>query len=74
MTQDRASAPTPERVGALRGLHVIDFGHYIAGPLAGMLLADQGAEVIKGYALSTSALSRQGRLAGGLWRSLGGCH
>ena len=31
----------------LAGLRVIDFGHYLAGPLAGMLLADQGAEVIK---------------------------
>ena len=33
--------------GALRGVRVLDFGHYIPGPLLGMLLADQGAEVIK---------------------------
>ena len=33
--------------GALDGFRVIDFGHYIAGPLLGMLLADQGADVIK---------------------------
>ena len=33
--------------GALRGLKVVDFGHYIAGPLLGMLLSDQGAEVTK---------------------------
>jgi crotonobetainyl-CoA:carnitine CoA-transferase CaiB-like acyl-CoA transferase len=32
--------------GALRGVRVIDFGQYIAGPLAAMLLADAGAEVI----------------------------
>ena len=31
----------------LAGVRVVDFGHYIAGPLAGMLLADQGAQIIK---------------------------
>ena len=31
----------------LAGVRVVDFGHYMAGPLAGMLLADQGAQVIK---------------------------
>ena len=31
----------------LAGIRVVDFGHYLAGPLAGMLLADQGAAVIK---------------------------
>jgi len=34
-------------MGALDGVRVIDFGHYVAGPVAGMLLADQGADVIK---------------------------
>ena len=33
--------------GPLAGLNVIDFGHYYAGPLVGMLLADQGANVIR---------------------------
>ena len=33
--------------GPLSGLNVIDFGHYYAGPMAGMLLADQGATVIR---------------------------
>ena len=33
--------------GALEGIRVIDLGQYIAGPLAGMLLADQGADVIR---------------------------
>ena len=33
--------------GPLAGLNVIDFGHYYAGPMAAMLLADQGADVIR---------------------------
>lgn len=32
---------------ALGGLRVIDFTHFIAGPLAAMILADAGADVIK---------------------------
>ncbi len=31
----------------LNGILVLDFSHWIAGPYAGMLLADMGAEVIK---------------------------
>jgi crotonobetainyl-CoA:carnitine CoA-transferase CaiB-like acyl-CoA transferase len=31
----------------LEGLRVIDFGQYIAGPMAAMLLGDQGADVIR---------------------------
>ena len=33
--------------GALRGIRVVEFGQYIPGPLLGMLLADQGADVVK---------------------------
>lgn len=33
--------------GALNGVRVVDFGQYVAGPLAAMLLADQGADVIR---------------------------
>ena len=32
--------------GPLAGVKVIDFGHYYAGPMAAMMLADQGATVI----------------------------
>src|SRR4051812_37746857 len=32
---------------ALRGIKVLDFGQYIAGPMAAMLLADFGADVIR---------------------------
>ena len=33
--------------GPLAGLKVVDFGQYIAGPAVAMILADQGAEVIR---------------------------
>jgi crotonobetainyl-CoA:carnitine CoA-transferase CaiB-like acyl-CoA transferase len=33
--------------GALSGLRVLDFGQYVAGPLLALMLADQGAEVIR---------------------------
>lgn len=33
--------------GALAGVRVVEFAQYLAGPLAGMLLADQGADVIR---------------------------
>ncbi len=31
----------------LSGVRVLDFGHYLAGPLVGMMFADMGAEVIR---------------------------
>jgi crotonobetainyl-CoA:carnitine CoA-transferase CaiB-like acyl-CoA transferase len=32
---------------ALEGIRVVDFSHFIAGPLATMILADMGADIIK---------------------------
>lgn len=32
--------------GALDGIRVVSFGHFVAGPMAAMFLADQGADVL----------------------------
>ncbi len=37
----------PASETALHGIRVLDFGHYIAGPLAALMLCDQGAEVVR---------------------------
>ena len=45
MTTNGRAAPTAG--GALRDIQVVEFGQYVPGPMLGMLLADQGAHVIK---------------------------
>jgi crotonobetainyl-CoA:carnitine CoA-transferase CaiB-like acyl-CoA transferase len=40
MTETAAGA------GVLSGIKVVDFGHFVAGPLIAVMLADQGAEVV----------------------------
>src|ERR1700753_1276949 len=36
--------PGPE---PLHGIRVVDFGHQVAGPLTALMLADQGADVVR---------------------------
>lgn len=44
-------------IGALHGVRVVEFASYVAGPYAGMLLGDLGAEVTR---TSTSGSSVKG--------------
>jgi len=47
MTNEHQSMPTPELVGPLAGLEVVELGDGTAGPYVAKLLADFGAHVIK---------------------------
>ncbi len=61
---------TTERTGPLVGLRVLELGNFIAGPFAGQLLGDYGAEVIKvetpgeGDPMRTWGITHHGH---GLW-------
>jgi len=68
MSRPEASgAAVPVRIaGPLEGFRVLDFSAVISGPLATMLLADQGADVIKVEAPGRSDLLRKE------WYSRGG--
>jgi formyl-CoA transferase len=73
-----AVPPLPTEAGLkrspLEGLRVVDFSHFIAGPLCTMILADLGADVIKienavvnGDALRTFQPQQKGESAAFLW-------
>src|SRR3546814_17667046 len=47
MQQDIERNPAPSRHGPLTALRVLEFGQIAAGPFAGSLLADLGADVVK---------------------------
>lgn len=48
MIDETAAIPSPATAsGPLQGVRVLEFAHWMAGPLAGGLLADWGADVIK---------------------------
>ena len=42
----------------LEGIKVIDLTHMLAGPYAGMVMADLGAEVVKVEPLGTGEMTR----------------
>ncbi len=46
-SQNGESANGFYQKGPLQGIKVIEFGNFVAGPFAGQILADMGAEVIK---------------------------
>ena len=46
MNTDPAPEP-PEQSGPLKGLRVVEFGHFIAAPFATRVLGDLGAEILK---------------------------
>ena len=48
--------------GPLNDIRVIEFGSFIAGPFAGQILADMGADVIKVEPLSGDPWRTSGRL------------
>jgi crotonobetainyl-CoA:carnitine CoA-transferase CaiB-like acyl-CoA transferase len=71
----QASASTPAPKGALHGLKVVEFAQLLAGPFAGSLLADLGADVVhvedpgRGDPMRTNGLKKDGTY---LWWKVSG--
>ena len=63
---DTTPHPESEPPGPLEGVRVLDLTSMISGPVATMMLADQGAEVIKVEPPEGELVRHMGRNAGGL--------
>jgi crotonobetainyl-CoA:carnitine CoA-transferase CaiB-like acyl-CoA transferase len=57
---DHIAEPTTQRSGPLVGIRVLELGNFIAGPFAGQLFGDYGAEVIKVEAPDGDPMRRWG--------------
>jgi crotonobetainyl-CoA:carnitine CoA-transferase CaiB-like acyl-CoA transferase len=53
-------------VGALEGIRIVDLTQFAAGPLATLLLCEQGADVVKIEALAGDPMRRMGSQRGGV--------
>ncbi|MEO3826414.1 CaiB/BaiF CoA-transferase family protein [Actinomadura sp. B10D3] len=71
MNTETSPQPAPDG-GPLRGVRVLELGNFIAAPMAGRILAEFGAEVVKVERPRTGDELRRWRLHGGdtslLWR------
>src|SRR5690242_16911140 len=65
MTADLSGLPGADRGGALEGVVVLELAQTLAGELAGGLLADLGAAVVKIETLGGSPLRRRGSAIAG---------
>jgi crotonobetainyl-CoA:carnitine CoA-transferase CaiB-like acyl-CoA transferase len=59
-------SPTPELPSPLAGLKVLDFSRVLAGPFAGRMLCDLGAEVVKVEPPEGDVTRLWGRVVGGV--------